>query len=268
MALAATAKPWIKKIAQAGLIAKGIVYVLLGALGFMAAFELGGKTNDEASQTGALQAIKDLPAGTVLLLLLTAGLLCYSIWRGIQTFNTTDGKDKPWTKRLRYLFSGLAYLVLAYAAAKLAFENRKNNGDKNQQLAGELMDKPFGQVLIGLAALILAGIGVYQIYYGLSEKYKKHVQELSLQSQHSTTLLRSGKIGYISRGVVWLVIAYLFARAAVEASASEAGSTGKAFQFVEASPFGSYLLAILGLGLIAYGIFNFIRARYDRLITR
>ena len=263
MNLAVEAKPWIKRIAQAGLIAKGVVYILLGALGFMAAFELGGKNNNEASQTGALQALKELPAGTILLALLATGLLCYSIWRGIQTFYN-NGKETSLTKRLRYFISGIAYLALAYAAARAIFESHLDKADKNQKLAGELMDNPFGQILVGVAALILAGIGCYQIYYGLSEKYKKHVQELSLGSQHATTLLRAGKIGYISRGIVWLAIAYLFARAALHARSSEAGSTSKAFQVVEATPMGSYLLGFLGLGLIAYGIFNFIRARYER----
>lgn len=262
MAIAVQAKPWVKKIAQAGYVAKGIVYVLLGLLGFMAAFEL--TRDNEATQSGTLRFVRDLPAGNILLLLLTLGLLCYSVWRGIQAFYQPDGEQKKWTKTLRYLFSGLAYLALAYAALRAALENPSNNGDQNQKLAGELMNQPLGQVLVGLAALIFAGVGIYQIYYGFSEKYRKHVQNLSLQSQHASTLLKSGKVGYISRGVVWLAIAVLFFRAALHNAANEAGSTGKAFHFIETSPFGSYLLGALGLGLIAYGIFNFIRARYER----
>jgi small-conductance mechanosensitive channel len=261
-----TAKPWIKKIAQTGLISKGIVYVLLGLLGFMAAFELGGQQNNEASQSGALQFVKDLPLGEVLLLLLATGLLCYAGWRAIEVFYSTDGEEKKWPKRLRYLFSSLAYLALAIAAFRLALENKKSNNDQNQDFAGELLNKPFGQVLVGLAALALVIIGGYQIYYGLSEKYKKHVQKLSLHSTHASLLLRSGKIGYISRGIVWLVVAFLFGRAAIYSAASEAGDTSKAFQFIEGSPFGSYLLAALSLGLMAYGFFNFIRARYDHLV--
>lgn len=265
MALAAEAKPWIKKIAQAGYTSKGIVYVLLGLLAFMAAFEF--TRDNEATQTGVLRFVKDLPAGTILLLLLALGLICYSIWRGIQAFYNPKNQEKKWTKRLRYLFSGLAYLALAYTALRAAFENSSDNGDRNQKLAGELMDQPLGQVLVGIAGLIFAGVGIYQIYYGLSEKYRKHVQELSLQSQHASTLLKSGKVGYISRGIVWLVIAVLFFRAALHNTANEAGSTSKAFRFIETSPLGSYLLAALGLGLIAYGIFNFIRARYEHFTS-
>ncbi|MDB5208023.1 MAG: hypothetical protein JWR72_3098 [Flavisolibacter sp.] len=264
MALTAV-KPWIKQLAQTGLISKGIVYVLLGLLGFMAAFEFGGKQNSEASQSGALQFVKDLPVGEVLLFLLAAGLICYAIWRVIEAFYSTDSKEKKWPKRLRYLFSGLAYLALAFSALRLALENKKSGGDQNQDFAGELLNKPFGQVLVGLAALVLAIVGIYQIYYGLSEKYKKHVQELSIHSAHASLLFRSGKIGYVSRGLVWLVVAFLFGRAAFHSAASEAGDTSKAFQFIEGSPLGSYLLGALSLGLMAYGFFNFIRARYDHL---
>src|SRR5829696_6891541 len=101
MAIAAEAKPWIKKIAQAGYIAKGVVYVLLGLLGFMAAFEIAGKSSEEATQRGAMQFVKEMPAGDLLLLLLAIGLLCYSIWRGIQTFYHPKNEETKWSKRLR-----------------------------------------------------------------------------------------------------------------------------------------------------------------------
>ena len=255
---------FIKRVAQAGLIAKGVVYVLLGVLAFMAAFELGGKGNKDATQSGTLRLVKDMPAGEVLLFVVAAGLICYAVWRGIQTFRS-GGEKKSWPKRLRYLFSGLTYLAFAITALRLEAGDRPS-GDQNQHVAGELMSKPFGQVLVGLSGLILLAVGLYQMYYGLSEKYRKHVQGSSLSSVQSTLLLRAGKIGYISRGVVWLVIAVLFLRAAFLARASEAGNTGKAFQFIETSPYGSPLLGALGVGLVAYGVFNFVRARYDRMV--
>ncbi len=253
----------VKRIAQTGLTAKGIVYVLLGLLAFMAAFELGGKGNDDATRTGALQLIKDLPAGAVLLLTIAGGLFCYVIWRVTEAFHTKTDK-KGWGKRLRYLFSALVYLAFAVTAIRLGLGEKEGSGDRNQAVAGELLSKPLGQVLTGLGGLLLVAVGAWQIYYGLSEKYRKHVQGLSLHTEHSSLLLRSGKIGYVSRGIVWLVIAFLFLRAAVHSAASEAGDTGKAFQFIESSPLGSPLLGLLGLGLIAYGVFNFIRARYER----
>lgn len=252
----------VTRIAQAGLVAKGFVYILLGLLAFMAAFELGGQGSNAATKTGALQFSQDLPAGELLLPAIAIGLFCYSAWRFIQVFR--KGEKDDWKKKAAYLFSGLAYVAVALTALRMATGGSGGgNGNQNQAIAGELLTKPFGQVLVGLGGAIFAIIGAYQIYYGLSEKYRKHVQGLSLHSSQSSLLLRSGKVGYISRGIVWLVIAFLFFRAAVHARASDAGSTGEAFQFIESSPYGSVLLGVLGLGLVAYGIFNFVRARFE-----
>ncbi len=263
MSLTTAVKPWLRNIARAGLIAKGIVYVILGILGFMAAFEIGGQTNSDTNKEGVFDSIKEFPGGLVGLGLLAAGLICYSIWRGVQTFSNTDGSEKKWTKRVRYFFSGLVYLSLAFTAIQIIFRSRADKEDKNQYWISEILNHPFGQWLIGLAGLVLAGVGIYQIYYGVSEKYKKHVQQLSLHSTTSSLLLRSGKIGYISRGIVWLILAYLLVRAALHNDSSGAGDTGKAFSFIEDSSFGSYLLGALGVGFMAYGVFNFIRARYE-----
>jgi len=256
--------PWVQRIARTGLTAKGIVYLILGILAFMTAFEMGKQSDDKANQGGVFEFIQELPAGSWLLGFIAAGLLCYSIWRGVQTFaNTKESAKKQWLKRLRYLFSGLTYLSLAFTATQILTHSKKENGDQNQHWAKELLNQPFGQWLVGIAALAISAVGIYQVWYGLSEKYKKHVEGLNLHSAKANLLMASGKIGYVARGVAWLIIAYLFLRAAIEANAQEAGDTAKAFQFIENSSFGSVLLGALGIGFIAYGIFNFIRARFE-----
>ena len=252
---------WVDTLARIGLIAKGVVYSILGVLAFMAAFELGSQSDANANRNGVFNFIQDAPGGTVLLVLLSGGLICYSLWRFVQAF--TQDKNAKWSKRLLYVFSGLAYLSIAYTAIRLLLHNAQGNSDSKQKLAENLMDASYGQWLAGAAALIMAGIGIYQIWYGLSEKYKKHVQRLHDHTRHSV-LLYSGKIGYVARGVVWLIIAFLLAKAALHDNASEAGDSGEAFQLLEKASYGSYLLGALGLGLIAYGVFNFIRARYEQ----
>ena len=253
-------RKWISKLARVGLTAKGVVYLVLGILAFMAAFELGGQSNTDANRTGVFTAIRDAPAGLWLLGLLSAGLICYCVWRGVQAF--ARDKDLKWTKRLRYLFSGLAYLSVAITAIQIILHTYTDNGDSNRNIAAQLLDTNHGKWLLGGFALFIAGTGFYQVWYGLSEKYKKHVQKLSAQQSHSI-LLYSGKVGYLARGAVWLVIAFLLIKAALHANASEAGDSSKAFRFVENTQYGSYLLGALGVGLMAYGVFNFIRARYE-----
>jgi len=257
-------KTWIDNIAKTGLIAKGLVYLILGTLAFMAAFELGGQTDTDTNRSGVFNFIKDAPGGMVLLLLLSVGLLCYSLWRGVQVF--AHNKELKWPKRLRYLFSGFAYLSVAITAIQITLHNYTEKKDQNRALAARLMEMTYGQWLVGAAALLIAGVGIYQIWYGLSEKYRKHVQQLSKQAKYGF-LLFSGKVGYTARGVVWLILAYLLLQAALHANAAEAGDSGKAFLFIEHQTFGSYMLGVIGLGLAAYGFFNFIRARYETFQT-
>ena len=130
-------------------------------------------------------------------------------------------------------------------------------------MAKKVLEFDGGEWVLGLAAIILAGIGIYQIYYGLSEKYKKHVSGLNLGESENRVLLFSGKAGYAARGFVWLIISFLLGKAALHSNSQEAGSTGEAYQFVGETSYGPILLFALALGLICYGIFNFVRARFE-----
>jgi hypothetical protein len=144
----------------------------------------------------------------------------------------------------------------------MLFNNNNSRRSSNYRLA-EILEKPWGQWVVGVTALIIAGIGVYQIYYGLFEKYRKHVSKLNLQSKAAGVLLRFGKIGYVARGLVWIILGWLLLKAAVHSNSREAGNTGKAFQFLENTNYGSYLLGALGVGLLCYGFFNVVRSRYE-----
>lgn len=258
----------IKSIARIGFIAKGLIYCLIGILAFMSAFEVGGQTNKSTRKSAIFATVQHLPAGKPILILLTAGLLCYSFWRAVQFFNDTENKGsdfKGFCKRLRYLFSCIVYLSFAAVAFKTLRNDNQNKGSSgNQKIVSALINKPFGQPLVFIVASIIASIGIYQIFYGISKKYKKHINTLNLQSGAAKYLLISGVAGYVSRGIVWLVIAWLMFRAALHVNAREAGDTTTAFDFLERSSYGSYLLGALASGLILYGIFNFVRARYEK----
>jgi len=255
----------MKPIARAGLSAKGIVYLLLGALSFMAAFGISGKSSQNTSKSGVFDFIYDQPAGAVLLWIVIAGLICYVVWRMIQAFSDSEKKGddtKGLAVRGRYLFSGLVYASVAYSAFKMAVYHKKDSGSRSQDAAQEMLSQPMGQWLVGFAAVILLAVGVYQIYYGLSEKYRKHVNK-HVPAAAKQYLLTAGKLGYIARGVVWLLFSYLFIQAALSSNSNEAGDTSKAFGMLSHSDYGPYFLALIGIGLMLYGLFNFIRARYE-----
>jgi hypothetical protein len=230
----------------------------------MAAFHIGGESTAHTNKTGVFDFVYRQTGGQILLALIAAGLFCYTIWRGMEAFGDTEhkGKDaKGLAVRARYLFSGLFYATIAVSAVRMLLAGRSDSGDSQQSFAQDLLSKPAGQWLAGIAAAILLGNGIYQIYYGLSEKYRKHAD--NLHGQESKALLTAGKIGYVARGVVWLLLSWLFFKAAFHRNASEAGDTSKAFSFLENAGYGPFLLAAMALGLTCYGVFNFVRARYE-----
>lgn len=255
----------VKPVARAGLIAKGIVYFLLGFLAFMAAFEIGGQSNENVDKKGVFDLVEST-GGKLLLGLLAAGLLCYTVWRvthAVIISRRSDDTKKKVPHIIRYIFSGLIYLSLAFYALQRLLGNGGKGKDDTRETVSQLMQKPFGPWLVGITGLILIATGIYQIYYGLSGKYRKHVDGLNLRSGATNKLLFAGKTGYVSRGIVWLLLAWLVIKAALHANAGEAGDISKASSFLENTSYGSVLLGVLGLGLICYGFFNFVRARYE-----
>ncbi|MBB6610352.1 DUF1206 domain-containing protein [Pontibacter sp. Tf4] len=256
-------------MARFGLTAKGVVYCLVGILAFMAAFELGGKSTENSDKTGVFQFVMEQSFGKVLLALIAVGLLCYTLWRLIQAIKDPSQSAKGIGKRLRYAFSGIVYGGLAFYAAKLVLGSGSGgNSDTRETVARELLQQPFGQWLVGIVAAGTVIAGIYQIYLGVSDKYKKNVQEAGLKHEVESTMIRAGKIGYVARGIVWIIIGYLFLRAALQSDPEEAGGSGSAFTFLENSSYGSFLLGAVALGLICYGVFMFMRARHEALAVR
>ncbi len=266
MNLDRTATTSIQPIARAGLIAKGVVYCLLGLLACMAAFHISGVTAESTDKEGVFRMVYRQPGGQVMLGAIALGLACYTIWRFIQAFRDTEDKGsdaKGLATRARYAFSGLVYGSAAVQVVRMLIANAGKGGDNQQDLARELLGKPMGQWLVGGGAAILMIVGIYQIYYGLSEKYRKHVDRAGMGG-NSRMLLTAGKIGYVSRGIVWLLIAWLLFKAAIHANASKAGDTSEAFSFLQDGAYGTIMMGAVGFGLICYGAFNFVRARYER----
>ncbi|WP_299821818.1 DUF1206 domain-containing protein [uncultured Pontibacter sp.] len=262
---------WVENFARIGLSAKGVVYCLVGILAFMAAFELGGKSDQNAGKQGVFQFILEQPFGKWLLAVVALGLICYTIWRFIQGFRDSEDKGsgaKGIAMRLRYIFSGLVYGGLAYAAARMVLgQSSGGNGDSRETMAGALLQQPFGQWLVGIVAVVTIGSGLYQLYYGLTDKYKKDLQSTGLKSDIEGKMVRMGKVGYVARGIVWLVIGYMFLKAALDADANEAGGSNQAFKFLENSAYGSFLLGAVAVGLVFYGLFMFMRAKYQPVGT-
>lgn len=157
---------------------------------------------------------------------------------------------------------------MTYSAAKLLFTRGSSQGDDStsrETLTQQLLELPYGRWLVGAFALGTAGVGIFQTYLALSGTYRAIIEESKIDTRAKEILVRSGIVGYIARAIVWLIIGYFLLQAALQGDSSEAGDTDTALNYLEYQ-YGSLTLAVVGLGLVSHGIFQFVRARYQPIV--
>ncbi|MDO1450680.1 DUF1206 domain-containing protein [Rhodocytophaga aerolata] len=255
---------WVKYLAQIGLTAKGILYCLFGILMFMAAFELGSSINNIGRKKVFL-FLEEMIIGRVLLGLEVIGLACYCIWKLIQAIKDTELKGtniKGIINRLRYATNGASYGMLTLFAAQLVFETDRDNGSSSlrKTITTAMLQNPWGYWLVILAAITIALGGAYYVYQGLTGSYQQKIKEVFLKDNAERIMIKAGKAGYAARGIVWIIVGYLTLRAALNV---RRGGIQNAFQFLESSFYGSYLLGGVAVGLICYSLFVFMQAKFQ-----
>ncbi len=256
-----------ENLIRAGYATKGVIYCLAGILTTLSVFNLGGQ---KADTKDSIKFLASQPYGYILLGLIALGLLGYAFWRFYQAIKDPENNDKSAKRiatRVGYAFSGLFYGSLAYYTVKIITQgNSSGEGSSRQGFVAKALEMPAGKWLVIIAALIFFGKAIYQFYKAYTGKFAKKIMDGSLPVKTKEALRTAGKVGYAARGVVIAIVAYFLFRAAIEANPRETGGSKEAFSFIESqAPFGTILLAIVALGLVAYGAYMFVKARYRDL---
>jgi hypothetical protein len=265
---AATSK-WMIFLARLGYAVKGIVYLIIGLLAVQLAAGMGGKATD---QNGAIQTVSQLPFGRFLLIVVTIGLFGFALWCFIQALFDTEGKGrdaKGIIARIGYAIVGVAYGTLGYGTMRVVMGSStsasKNSTTNAQDWTATLLKQPFGTALVVIAALVVLGIAGYLFYKAYSANFQSQLSLTSLSAQARKGAIALGRLGYAALGVVFTIIAIFMAVAALQHSASKAVGLDGALRELALQPFGQLLLGIVALGLIAYGAYSFVEARYRRI---
>ena len=259
------AGPWIERLARIGYVAYGIVYMLVGALAVRAAFGTGGKTT---GQEGALHQVLLAPLGRVMLGMIALGLLAYASWRLFQGIldPEDEGKDvKGIVKRTDHVLNGLFHGALAFSAGGLALGAGGGGGGSPDDWTARLMAQPFGRWLVVIIGVGVFCAGLYQFYKAYKAEFRDELESGEMSAREMSWATRSGRLGYAARGVVLGVIGVFLVQAALQTDPEQARGLGGALGALARGPFGPYILGTVALGLVAYGAFMFVVARYRRI---
>ena len=258
------ASPALVMLGRAGYAAKGVVYVVIGALAARAALgAAGGATTDSR---GAIDVIGNGPMGTIALVAIGVGLIGYMVWRLIAAATDAEGKGDEPTKlavRIAQAARGIAYGLLGVQALRMLGGDRGGpEGEATRDWTARLLAMPFGRALVVGVGLGVLGYAAYQLYRAFSDKAKKHLDLHDAGPTQATWIVRLGRFGIAARGVVFAMIGVFLVRAGMQDDSGEAGGMAQSLQALGSADYGRLVLGIVAFGLIAYGVYELATARY------
>lgn len=272
------ASPWVERLARAGYLGKGILYVLVALLALNAAFSGGGGA--EGSKGALATLAGEGWFGTVLLWIIMLGLFGYAAWNAFRAIvdPENEGDDKKGiAKRIFFGLSAVTHTLLAVWVATHLLGSSGGGGSGGSGggggggggseglVAKVLAWGTIGRILVAAAGLGIIGYAVKQFLKSYKDDLSDMLDLSSLSQKARKTVETIARVGLAARGVVFTVVGWFFIQAAWQYSSDKAGGLGQALQTMGA--FGPWLLGLVAIGLLAYGVHMGVKSRYRRIGT-
>lgn len=254
--------PGVVAAGRAGWCAKGVVYAVAGGLILAVAAEASGwaatdAADNEASPTGAISTVADSAGGTFLLILLAIGMLLYAGWRVVSAALPGDTDASALAHRLGYVVSAIMYTTFAITAVALA-RNANADEDGNQRvtdLSASVMEHTAGRLVIGLVAVIIMCVGAYRISKGARMDVSDELNFRGMSADRVRWTKRLGAVGEAGRGIGIGLVGFFMLRSAIAYNAEEATGLDGALRRLALESWGQLVVAVVGVGFLAYGVF-------------
>jgi hypothetical protein len=249
-----------RELARIGYVVLGVIHLLIGLIAISIAQGGGG----QADQGGAVEQIRQTPAGVLLLWGVVLGLAALAVWQIAEAVvEQNPDRKKAWAHRIKFIGTAVAYLAIAGTALAAALGARSDSSGSSQSLSAQLLAAPAGVALLVLVGVVVAAIGAAFVVRGITRAFTKH---LSLPAGPlGSGIVAFGVAGYIAKGIAVGVAGILFIVAALTHDPETAGGLDAALRTLATLPFGPVILWAVGAGLALYGLFCFARARFARM---
>ncbi|MFB7595857.1 DUF1206 domain-containing protein [Streptomyces sp. NPDC056160] len=252
--------------ARAGFAARGLIYVLVGVIALQIAFD-GEGDGRQADRGGALGELAGKPLGSVMLWAVGVALAGMALWRLSEAAVGQAGADgaKP-SKRAAaaarcVFYAFVSFSVLSYAAG----DKGSGSGASDKQtddVTATVLAWPAGQWIVGAAGIAVVIAGLWISGRAVRKKFRRHLRTGSMSRRARRTADVLGVAGGTARGVVFAVAGAFALVAAVRHQPGKAKGMDDTLRSFRDFPAGPWLLALIALGLAAFGAFSWCNARW------
>jgi hypothetical protein len=255
----------LEVLARVGLVAYGVVHLLLGWLALQIAWGLSGR--ESADTSGAMKTLADQPFGQVLLWLVAVGLAALALWQAsavIWGYRNLEGAERV-RKQVTSGAKAVVFAALGYSAGAAALGAGSSSAQSQQQATSGVLGWPGGRVIVIVAGLVIIGVGVAAIVKGVRKSFAEEIDTSPLSPTLRTAVARLGQVGYIAKGLAFGVVGGLLSYATLTFDPQQVQGLDGAMNTILAQPFGRFLLTAVALGFAAFGLFAILQSRYRRM---
>jgi Domain of Unknown Function (DUF1206) len=264
---------WLRAVSRVGLVCRGTVYLLVGYLALRLALAAHGRRGAPASSAGAVQAVSEPAWGRVLLVLLVAGLGAYALTQLIEAVfrpsraASTIGR---WRQRAVSWWGCLLYLAFCLSTARLVLVTgaKQTAGSEQRQdtdVTAVLLRTGWGRLLLVAVGVVVVAAGVEVGRRSVRLDFRERFTAAHMSRALATLIRVLGGLGCAARAVVFVLVGFFIVKAAVLSSSEQTKGLDAVFRSVAGSAGGSWLLGLLASGLVCYGLYCLLEARYRDL---
>lgn len=249
-------------LARAGLVARGLMYVLIGVI----AIEIAIKgSHQQADRAGAVRLVAHTGFGSFILWLLVIGFAGLTLWRLFEAiWGGREADGRKGSKRLANLARAVFYALVTYGILKYALGvgSPSSSDTQSQDLTAAALKHTSGQAIVAIAGVVVVAAGLYVMYRAYQLKFLKHLRMGAASPRTRKVVTRLGQIGGIARGFVFGAIGVFLVIAAKDANPRQAKGIDSALRALAHTPLGPWLLVIVALGLLTFGVYSWCEARW------
>lgn len=267
----------VRRLSRWGLACRGAVYVLVGYLAARIAIGAAGApsagTGQPADAQGAVQEVAGSPLGRVTLWLLVVGLAGYAISQLVEVFYRGREKESfagRWSQRLVSAWGVLTYAAFTVSTVSLLLGARRpaspaSSAHQDTALTTRVLRVPVGRPLVALVGVGLLVISLEMARRAVRLNFRERFDEAELPRFVGRIARALGSFGCWARAAVFALVGVLLVRTAVVVNPADAKGLDASLRTLARSAYGPVLLGVVAAGLISYGLYCGIEARYRRL---